>query len=251
MRRPKFYKILILLIIFFCNTLIYAQFLNQNSDSIIFSLQPAILPLKDWHKFEMEKLELEYSKIEHEHLKFLPKPSDIIPKNPFDLDFRSSSYYVPRTVRDELNLIMNRPKEGCFVPIFTVALLAVQLAQKYVFIFPMIEINGNNVLNSYQNFPIILELWRESPQTLPQLYTKDSLNNTMTVKELQNKLELLSDNKLIKIKIIPNGEIQYFPGLTRFEMHTLLEKCMADTTFSKMDHEKFSTLNIMIKKDEL
>ena len=61
-------------------------------------------------------------------------PSNIMPKNYYKIDYRSSSYYVPRMVKDELSLIMNRPKDKSFVPILGVAFLAAQLASKYIFV---------------------------------------------------------------------------------------------------------------------
>jgi hypothetical protein len=235
--------------IFLLNPSINAQLLKFDPDSVIVPLQPKILPIKDWHKFESQKLELAYSKIEREHFKYIFRPSDIIPKNPFDLDYRGSSYYVPRRVRDELNLIMNRSREVISISVFNVAMIALQLAQKYLLVLPKVTIHADNILNASQDFNIIQELWKENPQTLSELYEKSALRNTLTAKQLQKSIELLTDNKLIKIKTIPDAESQYFPAMTKPQMLNLLDGCLADTTCSNEVYEKFRSLKKLLKRN--
>ena len=70
-----------------------------------------------------------------------PDPFYIDPRNytpssnPFIFDNRSNSYYVPRQIRDELNLMMNRPKTAdSMVPILAVPILAAQIAANYIWV---------------------------------------------------------------------------------------------------------------------
>ena len=63
--------------------------------------------LNNWHNYSQTELSLKYyNNRSFDNNRY--HPSNVMPKDPFKLDYRSSSYYVPRMVRDELNLIMNR-----------------------------------------------------------------------------------------------------------------------------------------------
>jgi hypothetical protein len=81
--------------------------------------------------------------------------SAIMPEDPFKLDYRSSSYYIPRIVKDELNLIMNRPKDSAFMPITGITFIAAQLASKYIFIQVIIKIISENILNTLDDYGIL------------------------------------------------------------------------------------------------
>ena len=181
-----------------------------------------VLPLRDWLNpknnfidFKSKTKSLEINKI---------ISSEIIQNNPFTLDTRSTSYYVPRMVRDELNLIMNRPRDNAFVPILPVAFLALQLVRKYVLIRQKTEITAEDIENSREGLPILKELWRNSPQTLSQLYQHDILKEKYTMLELKRLIDILADNKLVKPKLIKNSETQYFYAIGKDQYSHIIEQ---------------------------
>lgn len=219
----------------------------SSSDSIYIPLKPKILPLKDWQKFEMQKLQMEYSKAELEELNYISPL--VIPRNPFELDMRGSSYYVPRMIRDELNLIMNRPRETAFVPVLTAGFIALQLAHQYLLVRNKTQINHENLLEASQGIGIIMALWKDSPQTLTQIYEKEIYEEPVTTIELQRILEILTDNKLIRSKKIPEAEMQYFPAMTKHEMTELIDHSVADSTCSESDRVKLSDIMSQILRE--
>jgi hypothetical protein len=180
--------------------------------------------------------------------KYQFSPKTIFPKNPFYLDVRSSSNYVPIFVRDELNLIMNRPKDSAFMPVLGVAFLAAQMAAKYLLIQKQIAIKVENVLRSEEGIPILQELWKKNPQTAIQLFEINYLQENNTVSSLQNILHVLSDNKLVKPKKLVDGELQYFPAISRNELYALLEKAHADTILSEIEVTKVDSFLTLIRK---
>jgi len=141
---------------------------------------------------------------------------------------RGSSYYVPRMVRDELNLMMNRPRESAFMPILPAAFLALQLAGKYLLIQKKTEISTQDIENGQEGFPVLSELWKENPQTASQLYKKEQLRQDYTMVELQRLINVLIDNKLIKRKLIESGESQYFYALEKKRYFQLIERSNAE-----------------------
>lgn len=220
---------------------------NQFSDTTNVGATVKWLNMRDWYRFNNEDLYFEYS---NPIYKFDPKmfyPESVMPKDPFKLDFRSGSYYVPRMVRDELTQMMNRPKDNAFVPILGVAFLAAQLAAKYVIVQQKIKIDAENIINSINYNSILLKLWRRNPQTSTDLYKDQLIKEKFTMRMLEEGINLLIDNKLIKQKIIENDETQYFPALTEGEYMQLIETALDDTTIAVEDRKKLIHLLNWVK----
>ena len=172
---------------------------------------------------------------------FSPRPID----NPFQLDMRSSSYYVPRQVRDELNLIMNRPRESAFVPVLGVAFLAFQLAQKYLFIQAKTTITSQDLLAADNNLNILNSLWELSPQSMLEIY--DNLPGlNPTIPHLEHQLEQLQDSKLIRTRETDKNKL-YFPAISKEIFIAKLTQALADSTIdtakTKILQKLFSDLN--------
>ena len=187
------------------------------------------LNLKQWNNYNQSQLSLNYYNQNNIFNSKRYHPSSVMPSDPFKLDYRSGSYYVPRMVRDELNLIMNRPKDNAFVPVLGVAFIAAQLASKYIFVQEKLKISKENILNTLDDYIIMNELWKKSPQTTSELYKIPGLKFKFTLKELNLKMDNLIDNKLIKQKNLEDKELQFFPAISKIEYDKLLKQINADT----------------------
>jgi hypothetical protein len=139
-------------------------------------------------------------------------------------------------VRDELNLIMNRPRDNAFLPILPVAFLAIQLASQYLIVQQKTEITVTDVKNAEEGYPILERLWKKNPQTLSELYQSDSLQDKYSMLELQRLMGILVDNKLVKRKLVEKSETQFFYALEKMRYDQLAEQVKiekyesADTT---------------------
>jgi len=196
--------------------------IDTYSDSTRVSFPKPVLPLRNWHDPSDTYFEIKAETNKLDINQYISP--NIIPRDPFKLDLRGSSYYVPRMVRDELNLIMNRPRDSAFIPILPVAFLALQLAAKYLLIQQKTEITAEDIENGRRGLPILEELWKENPQTITQLYKKQRIRDNTTMMDLQKLLELLIDNKLIKRKLIENSETKYFYALGKNKYFQILER---------------------------
>jgi predicted transcriptional regulator len=204
--------------------------INASSDSSRVNFPKPLLPLRNWQDPSDQ-----YFKIKHEGNKldiYQYISPNAFQTDPFKLDMRGSSYYVPRTVRDELNLIMNRPKDTAFVPILPVAFLALQLASQYLLVQQKTEITPQDVMNAQEGFPILEELWKKNPQTLSELYKTTALEDNFTMLELQKLIGILVDNKLVKRKLIEESETQYFYALEKMQYDHLLERGKVEKNIS-------------------
>jgi len=189
--------------------------------------------LIDWHNYNQTELSLKYYNKNSIFENNRYHPSNVMPKDPFKLDYRSGSYYVPRMVKDELNLMMNRPKDNSFVPILGVAFIAAQLASKYIFVQDKLKISANNVINSIDDYEILKFLWIKNPQTSSHLYEKSVLHEKYTMNELNIKINNLIDNKLVKQKNLEDQELQFFPAIKKSEYKQLLQQVSADTSVNE------------------
>jgi hypothetical protein len=165
-------------------------------DSSHVSFPKPVLPLRNWLDPADHFFELKHENNKLDINQFISP--NIISKDPFKLDVRGSSYYVPRMVRDELNLIMNRPRDNAFVPILPVAFLALQLATKYLLIQLKTEITTQDIENGQEGFPILKELWKKNPQTLSELYKIEELRDNYTMLELQRLIEILRNSIFLR-----------------------------------------------------
>jgi len=193
------------------------------SDTTNIHFPKPVLPLRNWldHTDQFFDLRHETNKLD---INRYISPSNIYQKGPFKLDVRGSSYYVPRMVRDELNLIMNRPRDNAFVPILPAAFLALQLASKYLLIQMKTEISWKNVENCREAIPVLEELWKIDPQTISELYKREKIKDNYTMIELQRLIGILIDNKVVKRKLIEKSETQYFYALEKKKYFKLVER---------------------------
>ena len=184
-----------------------------NADSNIFSFPKPILSLRNWQDPTNELIEIEHNSSHINIMDYITDP--FINDNPFNRDMRSSSLYVPKTVRDELNLIMNRPRDSAFLPVLPIAFLALQMASKYLLIQSKTRIRWEDIKQSEEGLPILEHLWKSSPQTTSQLYQHADLSEQYTMRTLQEMLNILIDNKLVRQKVLENEQTQYFPALNK------------------------------------
>jgi len=200
--------------------------IQTHSDSSMVSYSKPVLPLRNWqdHSDKYFQLKQENSQLD---ISLYISPT-ILPRDPFKVDMRGTSNYVPRMVRDELNLIMNRPRDNAFVPILPAAFLALQLASKYLLVQKKTEITFQDIENGKDGVPLLKELWTDNPQTLTELYKKPDIKENYTMLELQKLVKILIDNKLVKRKLIENSETKYFYALDKIKYEQLIEKVRKD-----------------------
>jgi hypothetical protein len=202
----------------------------QRADSLGVAFPSPLLPLRDWKNLSDQYLEVKNDdKIPDVYHYISP---DYMPKNPFEIDLRQTSNYVPREVRDELNLMMNRPKDSAFLPILPVAFIALQLASQYLIIQSKTAITAENIRNSQAGLPVLKQLWRQNPQTLSELYKCADISPHFTMTELQKILDLLIDNKLVRTRIIENAEMKYFYAIDEASYQNILSRIELQDTDS-------------------
>jgi hypothetical protein len=195
---------------------------EQTPDTLRLQLSKPVLPLRNWHVFTDHYMEIEKSSPGLNVYDFISP--DYIPRNPFELDLRGTSNYVPREVRDELNLIMNRPKDSAFLPILPVAFIALQMASQHLLLREKTEITLADIENSELALPILEKLWALSPQTLTQLYGHPDLSERYTMKRLEELVYILIDNKLVKSRKIENAETKYFTAIDKSHYQDILKR---------------------------
>ncbi len=206
----------------------YAQILPDTVTTL--SVAPNILPLRDWKKFSFQDLQSSFPDTKLSMKDFYKPP--VIPENPFLLDMRGHPMYTPRFVTDELNLIMNRPRDNAFVPILGVAFLALQLAQKHLLLTEKKEIQPGDLAQVPEALPILCLLWKNYPRTAGELYQDSTLSTRYTMTTLQNLLSEMTDNKLIRQKTIEDKPLEYYPALSCKQYADLIDRGLADSTLS-------------------
>jgi hypothetical protein len=163
---------------------------------------------------------------------FLIDPRNYTPSsNPFIYDNRSSSYYVPRPIRDELNLIMNRPKTAdSMVPIIAIPLIAAQIAAKYIWVQEKSKIKKDNILDGAEGFDLLHLLWQESPLTISKIKQNGEGAEIEEYEVLERRMQMLVDNKLVKMRKSKNSETRYYPAKTRQELAEIVRTILNDDT---------------------
>ena len=193
-----------------------------SNDTLSLKLAEPVLPLRNWQIFNDHYIKVEKTS---EGLNVYDYISpDYFPRNPFKLDLRGTSNYVPREVRDELNLIMNRPRDNAFLPILPVAFIALQMASQHLLINKSTEITAEDIQNCQIALPILEQLWEVSPQTISQLYKNPDISERYTMKRLEELVYLLIDNKLVKSRKIENAETKYFYAIDAWHYKNIIEK---------------------------
>jgi predicted transcriptional regulator len=232
--------ILVIVFLFLKGTTPFAQ--DSTRSSIGLTFKPAILLP------EFDSL-LEISSPEEITRKGWIPEIDI--KNPFAIDTRSSSYYVPRQVRDELNLIMNRPRESAFMPVLGLAaFLAYQIAENVLLVNLKTSIEAENFVRA-KNKTVILEyLWEKSPRTADELFSLPEFRSKLTLNGLIDSINVLHNNKLIRTRQ-EASELFYYPALNREafikKIETILSDSQTDPVIRKSLEEllhKFNTHDI-------
>lgn len=198
--------------------------------------------LKNWQNYKPADLSLKYYNQYNYFGKNYYHPACVMPKDPFKIDYRSGSYYVPRMVKDELNLIMNRPRDNSFIPILGVAFIAAQMASKYLFFQDKLKISAENLLSSLNDYEILNSLWGKNPQTVSELYANPKICVQCSRRKLETRIMHLIDNKLLKQKKIQDREMQFFPAISKPEYKELLQQASGDTSISEQGKNKIKLI---------
>jgi hypothetical protein len=217
--------LLTFLFIFFGVLSSFAQDSLKTND--LFSIKPKLLLPQSRSEIQFQSIDLEYD-LDTFDQKYHYTP-DHLTSTPFGIDTRSSSFYTPRFVRDELNNMMHRPKDHAFVPVMGVAFIAAQMIGKYLLVERELQINSQNILNCSEQIPILEALWLRNPQTCDELYKLEKFNQKYTFRELENDLDVLVDQKLVKTRRLENDELQYFPAIDRIKVQNTLREGRADS----------------------
>lgn len=173
----------------------------------------------------------------------------VMPPNKFLWDYRESSYYTPLWVKNKMARIMNRPAPGEVWPILPVALIAARLALQQIEINKKIVIKPQDYLVAKKYWPILKALWEKSPQTAAQLYRRIDIKNSRTLTNLEQDLQYLVDQKLLKSRTLPGQETEYFASQSRGQAILLLKKALQDDHFSMQQKKKFLDLKNYITRE--
>lgn len=166
-------------------------------------------------------------------MKHFYDPKNVFPEKSYLLDYRRSSYYTPRIVQDRMDFIMNRPRADSFVPIPVVAVLAANLALKYMDIEKKLSISAMDYMLEKPYLLIMKALWKTSPLTLTELYAQKTFRTDLTVKRLEEELEILMDKGLVKRREMEKGETQYFPSQKKEDVIELLNEKLLDSSLTE------------------
>jgi hypothetical protein len=211
---------------------------------LTFDLNP--LPVYFPGKIQTLSLKLNYPANDPSYFRNYYQLRNVIPADPFKLDYRISSYYTPSLVRDEITNFMDRPSDRCFIPIMGMALFAARLAADYLIIQEKIKINADNIIHSIDAIDILKELWRKNPQTMPDIYEISNIRRKYTFTELDKNVNLLIDNKLIKEKTIEKNQTQFFPAKSKEELIAVIESMLADEQYTeKIRQQLLLILNLV------
>jgi predicted transcriptional regulator len=196
-----------------------------DSSKAVTGIQWEILPLFPRQDSLGINFELVAPSASEEKLPFYD-PKNVMPANRLFLDYRGSSYYVPRQVNNQLAHIMNRPSPDAFVPVLAVAYLAAKLALQAVQIKKMVTVDTSAYLLNSKKFKILQLLWKQSPQTAAQLYRNREIQSNRTFTNLQTDLDRLLEAKLIKIKHQEKAPPLYFAAQKGTIVRKLLNEAL-------------------------
>jgi hypothetical protein len=202
------------------------------TDSATFPVKQSILPIEQFNADQIRRNQLKLNFEAENKMGEYYSPENVMPASPFELDTRETSNYVPRMVRDRITTIMNRPKDSAFTPILGVAFLAAKLAAKHLQIEQRIELHPENLAIAADLFQPLAQLLLKSPQTAEQLFLLPGLNQDRTMVVLQRQIDLLTENKLVRRKLIDKGSTQYFPAFTLNEIQQACDHALSDTSLT-------------------
>jgi hypothetical protein len=176
---------------------------------------------------------------------FIIDPDNYRPSsNPFIFDNRSSSYYVPRSIRDELNHMMNRPKTADdMVSLWAVPIIAAKLAAQYIIVRQKSKIKKSDILNGAEDIKLIELLWQKWPLTINQINEKISGPDVTQYAHMEKRMQVLVDNKLVKMRKIEKSETRYYPAKTKEELAEIVRTILNEEVLSS--EEKVTLLSLM------
>jgi predicted transcriptional regulator len=102
-----------------------------------------------------------------------------------------------------------------------------QMASKYILIQTKTRINKENIEQTRRALPVLEHLWKQNPQTTTQLYQQPDIYEKCTMKTLQEMINLLIDNKLIRQKVIENSQTQYYPAISKKSYEVIVSESEA------------------------
>jgi hypothetical protein len=195
--------------------------------------QPKLLP--ELNQFNPKSITNQYElndPITHKSYNYY-NPENVMPKNFWEMDNRTGSYYTPRIVSDELAHMMDRLPPDSFVPLPTVALIAASIALQQLDIQKKIEIEAGDYLVDPELEPVLFSLWEKSPQTIKEIYESHEINKNRTVTKLKSDLQYLVDKKLVKIKKLENEPAKYFIAQDPVTVNNLIYHALEDETLTE------------------
>ena len=214
-----------------------------HKDSVLW--QPRYLPPIDTLYSNEINFEISAPLPEHQRANYYD-PKSVMPANPFYLDYRGGSYYVPRQVNNRIAQMMNRPSPDSFVPVFAIAMLAAKVALHYVNIEHKIRIEASDYLVQEKSFPLLQALWVRSPQTAFELYELNEVNENRTFVQTESELQVLVDQKLIKSKTQEEAPTLYFVAQSRETVLELLTAALTQDSHSETEKNTFHRLIILL-----
>ncbi|HES59478.1 MAG TPA: hypothetical protein ENO18_03515, partial [Caldithrix sp.] len=154
----------------------------QSRDSVkSFLWQPKILP--ELNQFDPSNISQTLQLVvpeANQTLKYYD-PKNVMPKNFWEMDYRSTSYYTPRIVSDRLAQMMDRLPPDSFVPLPAVVFIAAKLALHYTDIQFKIEIKAADYIIDDSLEIILFSLLQKSPQTTKELYRLKEINQSRSM----------------------------------------------------------------------
>lgn len=215
-------------------------------DSSFFSLQAA--PIIQTPIEENTPFYLRYT-VPTQKINQYYNPKVIMPRNSLFLDYRGSSYYVPRMVNNRIAQIMNRPSPDSFLPVFAVAAIAAKLALEYVHIEKKIRINPSDYNLPTDLHPLLISLWEKTPQTAFDIFKNDQIRSERTLITLEKQLDILVAKKLVKIKTQEKAPAQYFIAQPINEVKELIRDYLAQNTLP--DSQRLNLQKLLLSLDKL
>jgi len=162
-----------------------------------------------------------------------------LPDNPFKVDYREGSYYIPKSVHREIELGKGRDPGIVPIPYMQAALLAYQALDKFI-LTPLTEQEKNsldNLLQAESRLPILQALWTKGSQSLAELYNLKQVREKHTVLELKRELAAMIEADLL-LTIGVKDNIKYKARLSRRQMLELLTRYLADEDYSESPQYK-------------
>ncbi len=223
-----------ILLIFLLSTGIFGQTDSTQADSTILpGLRPArpMLPLST---FDPKDITIN---LYHQHRQKSPSTFNFnykIPDDPFKIDYREGSYYIPESVHREIELGKGRDPGTIPIPYMQAALLAYQVLDKFI-ITPLTEQEKNNLdhlLQAETRLPILQALWTKGSRSLAELYSLKQVRAKHSVLELKRELAAMIEADLLSVSGV-NDDIKYKAWLSRRQMLELLTRYLADEQYSE------------------